>query len=574
MPIIFFPIVAAAVLIAAYLLYGRFLSRRFELSDKNRMPSETMTDGVDYVPTPFWVALGHHFSSIAGAGPIVGPVLATLWFGWGPAVLWILLGSVFIGGVQDFGSLMASIRHRAASIPDLAKRYLGKRAWILFLIIVWLALVYVIVVFLDLTATTFAANATVANASVIFIGLALVMGLLLRSGALKVGTATLIFVPLVFGALWLGSLDGLQFYQAGNEGVLNFWRGALLIYCLIASVAPVWILLQPRDYLSSFLLYAAVLGGGIGLIIAGAGGMKAEWPAFITPTMAEEMGQIWHGPLFPILFITIACGACSGFHSIVASGTTARQIKSETDARRVGYGAMLIEGFVAILSVCTVAFLAYTAANASTAGGNAVAAYANGMGAFLNSMGIPVAVGTTFAALAVSTFLLTTLDTCTRLVRYITQELSGLKNESVSGRTVATIIALTLPAIFVFIKYPDGDGNLIPAWKAIWPVFGATNQFLGAMALLGVTVWLRRTGRAYLFAGIPMIFMLAVTMSALAALVWKNGVAGPVGMISAVLFILGLGVVVEAVLSLKLGKMEKETDESALVMKESTNASA
>ncbi len=540
MELLLFPLLSVIFLVLAYRLYGGWLSRRFGLSDKNEVPSNYMKDGVDYVSSPTMVAMGHHFSSIAGAGPVVGPVLAALWFGWAPAVLWIVLGSIFIGGVHDFGSLVASIRHKAASIPDLAKTYIGKTGWILFLIIVWLALEYVIVVFLDLTAVTFTQDTGVANSSVLFIILAIALGVLLVKYNVKLLYATAPFVLLLIGAIWLG--DSLAANEAAPVGSKTFWNWALLAYCLVASITPVWLLLQPRDYLSSFLLYVAVVAGGIGLFLISFKGQAVEWPALVTPRMMEELGGAWMGPLFPILFITIACGACSGFHSIVASGTTARQVKCETDTRRVGYGAMLLEGFVAVLSLCTVLVLPFTAE--SLAGqGNPLQVYSQGIGLFLSQFGLSLELGAHFALLAVSTFLLTTLDTCTRLTRFITQEIVGMDNKKLLNRVISTVIVLVMPAWLVFMTLTGPDGAPIPVWKAIWPVFGATNQFLGAMALLAVTVWLKRSGRTWLFAAVPMIFMLSVTMTALGFLVAQHGLS-LVGVIAATLFILGIFVAV------------------------------
>jgi carbon starvation protein len=547
MLLILFPLVSVIVLVLAYRFYGRLLTRWFGLSDKNQVPSEYRKDGVDFVPSPTLLTMGHHFSSIAGAGPIVGPILAAIWFGWGPAVLWILLGSIFIGGVHDFGSLISSLRHKAASIPDLAKLYMGKFAWVLFLIVVWLGLEYVIVVFLDLTAVTFTSNGAVANSSVMFIGLALVLGFFLRGGKFNLLLVTIPFVILLFLTIWLGDfLAAKGFVPTDSKAT---WNWVLLIYCLIASVTPVWLLLQPRDYLSSFLLYVAVIAGAVGLLLMSVGGATVQWPMLVTPNMAAELDQPWMGPLFPILFITIACGACSGFHSIVASGTTARQVKCESDSRRVGYGAMLIEGFVAVLSLCTVLILPFSMESMGQSG-NPLQVYSNGVGTFLSQFGVSQELGATFALLAVSTFLLTTLDTCTRLTRFITQELFGLDNKKLLNRIISTVAVLVPPGILVFMKVTNAEGIEIPMWRAIWPVFGATNQFLGAMALLAVTVWMKRSGRKYLFAAIPMVFMLAVTMSALFVLFTDPEQSALVVWIAIVLFILGFFIIGMAALAL------------------------
>jgi carbon starvation protein len=289
-----------------------------------------------------------------------------------------------------------------------------------------------------------------------------------------------------------------------------------------------------------------VIAGAVGLLLMSFGGATVQWPMLVTPTMAEELGQAWMGPLFPILFITIACGACSGFHSIVASGTTARQVKCESDSRRVGYGAMLIEGFVAVLSLCTVLILPFSMESMGQSG-NPLQVYSNGVGTFLSQFGVSQDLGATFALLAVSTFLLTTLDTCTRLTRFITQELFGLDNKKLFNRIISTVVVLVPPGILVFMKVTNAEGIEIPMWRAIWPVFGATNQFLGAMALLAVTVWLKRSGRKYLFAAVPMIFMLAVTMSALFVLFTDPDKSLLVVCIAVVLFILGIFIIAVAI---------------------------
>ncbi len=534
----------------AYRVYGGWMSARLGLDDRRAVPSELQQDGVDYVPTKTPVLLGHHFSSIAGAGPIVGPILAGLFFGWVPAVLWIVFGSIFVGGVHDLASLVGSIRHKARSVAELAREYMSPLAFKLCLAFIWLALVYVIVVFVDLTAATFEDvefnGGGVALSAGLFIALALVFGLVDSRSRLPIMISTAVFLPLVFAAVWVGGEytipQGLVPGLLGSER--NTWNLVLLIYAMVASVTPVWILLQPRDYLSSYLLYFAVIGGAIGLLIGGfTGAFDAGWPAVVTPAMVRELDVVPLGPLFPILFITVACGACSGFHSIVASGTTSKQLRCETDARRVAYGAMLIEGVVAIMALGCVMVLPW--------GGDALRlqplqVYAAGMGAFLAPLGIPAELGAHFGLLALSTFLLTTLDTCTRLGRYVFQEFLDLDNRKASVRWLATLATLGLPAVLLSITLTDAAGNPIPAWRAIWPVFGATNQLLAGLALLVATVWLKRTGRAYLFAGVPMVFMVATTMTALWMLVRNSGFT-LVGIIAGFLFVLGVLLIVEAV---------------------------
>jgi len=523
-----------------------------------------MKDGVDFVPTNPFVVMGHHFSSIAGAGPIVGPVLAGLYFGWAPALAWILLGSIFIGGVHDFGSLLASVRHKAGSVADVAKTYMGSWAGRLFLLFIWLALVYVVIVFLDLTAGTFEKKGTVATASLLFIGLAIALGLVMRRAGLSMGKTLLIFLPLLFCAVWAGEVFPIKSSPTLFGSAKYFWTAVLLAYCFVASVIPVWILLQPRDFLSSFLLYGAIIGAVVGLVIGAlsSDSLSLSWKPFVSAEDVEGFGKAPLGLLFPFLFITIACGACSGFHSLVSSGTTARQVKTERHAFRVGYGAMLIEGFVAVIALMTVCVLAFEGASFQ----NPLAVFSMGVGKFLGALGIPESVGANFAALAVSTFLLTTLDTCTRLTRYIVQNVLGFDNEKASARYIATAIALAIPAGFAFMKFTDPAGNPIPLWKAIWPIFGASHQLLAGLALLTITVWMKRVGRSYLFVALPMVLMLSVTLVALfkmaVAQSWLTlDSAQPftmIGWISLALFVMGCVIGGLAVRALGLNPLNEE----------------
>lgn len=553
-------IASIAAFAVAYRFYGRWISRRLELDDRRVVPAEHMYDGVDYTPAKTPVLFGHHFSSIAGAGPIVGPILAGLFFGWLPAVLWIVLGSIFVGGVHDMTSLAGSIRHKARSVAELAREYMSPLAFKLCLLFIWLALVYVIVVFVDLTAATFVDTENngggVALSSLLFIMMALAFGVLARRGV-SVGKNTLVFVPLIVVAVLVGIVYAIPSTMIPDlfGAERNFWNVSLLAYAFIASITPVAVLLQPRDYLSSYLLYGAVGGAAVGLLIGGlSGAIDPSWPAVVTPEMVEAFDVTPLGALFPILFITVACGACSGFHSIVASGTTSKQLQRESDARPIAYGGMLVEGVVAVLALATVMVLPF---GGEALGMQPLQVYAAGMGTFLSSFGIPAQAGATFGLLALSAFLLTTLDTCTRLGRYIFQEIFGLDNTKTAVRQLSTLATLALPSVLLFITLTDAAGNPVPAWRAIWPVFGATNQLLGGIALLAVTVWLKRTGRSYLFAAIPMAFMVTVTMAALWMLVGDYGFT-LIGVISAALFVLGLLLAVEAIRAFGREQVEPE----------------
>jgi len=525
-------LLACILFIFAYLKYGRFLKKHFELNNKNHPPSHHMYDGVDYVPAPMPVLFGHHFSSIAGAGPVLGPVIAGIAFGWGPTWLWVVIGSIFIGGIHDFSSLIISIRNRGRSIAEIANTYMSRRAYKLMLAFIWLSLVYVLTVFTDLTANTFKMDGGVASASLFFIMLAIGFGVSLYRLKMPLKWATLFFVFLLFFFMWLGQKMPLNNIPAIMGDQAKTWSIVLISYCFIASITPVWILLQPRDYLSSFLLYASVIGGFFGILL---GGLPLNYPVFIS----WETKDI--GPIFPMLFITVACGAISGFHAIVASGTSSKQLKKETDALPIGYGTMLIEGLVAVIALCTVMIIGRNDSLASKA---PLAIYGAGMGKFLSVFGIPEKFGASFGLLALSTFILTTLDTATRLARYIFQEFFNIEGKKT--RYLATAVTLLLPAFFVLINIKDQSGNIIPAWKSIWPVFGATNQLLAGLVLMIIAVWLKKKNKHIWFVVIPMVFMLAMTLWALLLVIMQYKLS-LIGFIGAVLLFLALMLIFEAI---------------------------
>lgn len=521
----------------AYRKYGKFLSRLFDLNDKNHPPSHTMYDGVDYVPTPAPILFGHHFSSIAGAGPVLGPIIAGIAFGWLPVWLWVIFGSIFIGGVHDFASLVISMRNRARSIAEVVKAYMPSRAYRLMLAFIWLSLVYVLTVFTDLTAVTFKADGGVAASSVLFIFLAIGFGLALYRFKMPLSRATAIFVSLLFFSIWLGQQIPLNNIPALFGDIAKTWAVILIVYCFIASVAPVWILLQPRDYLSSFLLYGSILGGFLGILF---GGLPLKYPAF---TGWASPGV---GPIFPLLFVTVACGAISGFHSIVASGTSSKQIKKETNALPIGYGAMLVEGLIAVIALVTVMMID---TGDPLAGKEPLAIYGAGMARFFSVFGIPAKYGNSFGILALSTFILTTLDTATRLARYILQEFFNMENKNT--RYLATVITLCLPTIFVLINLKDSSGAIVPAWKLIWPVFGATNQLLAGLALMVVAVWLKKKGKPIWFVVLPMAFMLSMTLWALFIIIMQYKFS-LLGIIGGILLLLALFLIMEAIEALEV----------------------
>ncbi len=511
---------SCALCFLAYRFYGKFLTNRCRLDDTTATPAVEKEDGVDYSPTRASVLFGHHFSSIAGAGPIVGPILATMYFGWGPTWVWILVGAILVGGVHDFGSTLMSVRNGGRSIGDTMRGLVGEGAGKLFMIFVLLALVYVIIVFLDLTANTFAKQPAVATASGWFIGVAVTFGFLMRSGKFTLGQLALIFFPLTFAGLALGHFFPMV------ELDKSLWIWLTLGYCFVAAVLPVGLLLQPRDFLSAGFLYAILGVGLVGMLLSGE---TIQMPAF-SGWESDKLGM-----LMPFLFITVACGACSGFHSIVSSGTTSKQIKKESDVRRISYGGMLVEGILAVFAMGCVAVLTMSEREA---GGTPVGIFAAGAAKFFAAVGIPIELGAEFAMLAISTFLLTTLDTCTRLTRFLIEELFSWRNEA--SRFLGTAAALALPCLLVFQQFPGTDGTLQPAWKAIWPLFGATNQLLAALALLTFVVFLKASRVGYGFALLPAVVMIVMPMTALALMVQKFGISTLLGSTSAAMFLLGL----------------------------------
>ncbi len=531
------------IFLAAYVTYGKILAGRFGLSDKNTTPACTVNDGVDFVPTEKQFLLGQHFSAIAAAGPIVGPILAGVWFGWLPVLLWIVIGGIFFGAVHDFSSLIGSIRHRASSIVELVRDYFGARGYFLFLLFVWLSLIYVITAFTDLTSSSFVdpeLGGGVATSSVLYLVIGLAMGLCLKFFKMPLGLATLIFLPLVILSIWFGQMIPIRLSGFANFSAQQVWNVLLLIYCFVASIIPVWLLLQPRGYLGGFFLYGTLAAGIIGLFL---GGDKIQYPAFIGFTSEKGMA------LFPLLFVTVACGACSGFHGIVCSGTTSKQIKKETDCKLVGYGGMLLESLVAVIALSTVMILAKSDA---LAGASPDRIYAEGLSHFVQNLGIPREFARAFVLLAFTTFIYDTLDVATRLTRYLFQELTGWKNQA--GRMAATLISLLIPLFCVSMKVLDAQGNLVPAWKVFWTIFGTSNQLLAALTLMILSTWLAKTKRSSWISVGPMIFMLVMTVWSLGIMVqtaWHKffsptPVIDMVGVIA--VFLLGLAVllIVEA----------------------------
>lgn len=528
-------LVGIVLLLAAYIFYGGFLAKEWGIDPSKKTPAHTLKDDVDYCPANPNVLLGHHFSSIAGAGPIAGPIQAAI-FGWIPVYLWIVIGSIFFGGVHDWGSLFASIRHEGKSIGEIIRVNLGQKGKMLFNIFAWLTLVLVVAAFTDICASTFAFNpetgdltgARAGTASILFILLAMAFGYFVYRRGAKLGVSTVVGVALLFFCIFLGYT--FPVFKLSKLA----WDVILIIYIFGASTMPVWFLLQPRDYLCSYLLYAMLAGGIIGVFIVRPEITLAAYNGF---TIGEGAKAQY---LFPMLFVTVACGAISGFHSLVSSGTTSKQIGNEKDSKLIGYGGMLLEGLVAILALISVAAF-------KDAKGTPASIFASGIASFMNSFGLPIPIGKVFVILAFSAFALTSLDTATRIGRYVFQEFfdnaDGTASKSpVSNMYVATGITVGASALLLLYGYAK-----------IWPIFGASNQLLAGLSLLALTVWFAKTGRKYMMTMIPMIFMFVVTLSALLILVRNFFAAGNIllGVMDIILFILAIILIITAANSMK-----------------------
>ena len=559
MNVLFVVVGAGIALLAAYFTYGEFLSRTvFRLDDTRTTPAMEINDGLDYVPAKKGMLLGQHFSAVAGAGPINGPILASVMFGWAPALFWVLVGSVFIGGTHDMGTLVASVRHKARSITEVIKVNVSDRAWFLFMVFVWIALVYVIIAFTDITASSFVGMVTlesgeivggggIASSSIMYLVLPIIMGLLLRYTKLKEGAALLIFLPLVGVAIWAGQFMPVSLPIADPAAAQKAWGLIILLYCVVASVIPMWSLLQPRGALGGCFLYASLLVAAVGIVF---GGYPVQYPAFTKLGPAASGGSFLF-PMFPVLFITIACGACSGFHALVSSGTTSKQLRKETDAKPVGYGAMLLEGMIAVISIACVMILAKDSQMIAKAP-NFI--YASGIGKFMELLGVSATFGITFGLMAFTTFVYDTLDVCTRLGRYIVEELTGLKDWR--GKALGTLLTAGVPALFIFQTMTNAQGNTVPAWKIYWGTFGASNQLLAGLALIGITIWLvnsRKGSRVWLAAFLPALVMFIMANWALVLDVYNGWVLGKghpsIPLISMLLIVLSVLVAVETAYS-------------------------
>ena len=526
MSLLLLALITIAVLTVGYFAYGTYIARQYNLDDRSATPAVTKADGIDFVPTRPFYLLGQHFSAIAAAGPIVGPILACQNFGWLPCVLWILLGVVFIGAVHDFSALIASIRHGAHSIAEIARRNLGPKAFVSLTLFIWLALLYVIVAFTDATVATFIGTdpdlasvagaefnkgGAVAAASVLYILLALVMGVVERTLKPPMWISTLIFVPATLGVVWLGTRISTVLVLPPTT-----WYWIILGYCLVASMLPVWLLQQSRGYLGGFVLYLAIAIGVIGLLFGnytikqpminpGAGGFSSLGSLLAGSPDAPPLTTV----VFPFLFVTIACGACSGFHGLVCGGTTSKQIAKESHCKPVAFGAMLLEGFVAIIALSTIMMV--EPADLRGPDGKPLppgAIYGEGIARFMTVILGPEALvfAKTFGTMAVATFVFDTLDVATRLGRYLLQELFQLRSR-IAG-LVMSLLTVGAPLGILLTAEPK-------SYLLFWTLFGTSNQLLASLTLLGVTVWLHNQGRRYWYTFLPMLFVMSITLTAL-----------------------------------------------------------
>ena len=509
-------LIGIAVLLCGYIFYGRWLCKQWGVGESTEpTPAHTLRDDIDYVPAPAPVLMGHHFSSIAGAGPITGPITAAATgFGWLACVLWILIGGIFFGGPHDFGALFASVRHKGKSIGEIISANMSLRAKRLFVVFAYLTLVLVVAAFSAIVAGTFGvtrdetgaltaagvANAQVAMVSLLFILMAIVFGFAVYRKGVKMSIASVVGVIGIIACLFIG----LKFYPIQLS--TNTWMWLVGLYIMIASVAPVWILLQPRDYLSSFLLYAMLALAAIAVFMGN--------PSMDTLPLLEKAGNTT--PVFPVLFTTIACGAISGFHSLVGSGTTSKQLDKETHAKPIAYGGMLIECALAIMTLIAVAH-AYSFNGTEQAFAGATQIFGGGIASMIDpSRGTVYSVLYTLLVLTYSTFCLTSLDTATRMGRFMFQELwlDGTKGETPENVTGYKKV-LANPYVATLITVILGIGLGMNGYAKIWALFGSANQLLAALALLAIAAWLANIGKKSFMCWVPMFFMLAVTIFSL-----------------------------------------------------------
>lgn len=565
-------LVGLAAFTTGYLVYSRYVARWvYRLDPEYVTPAHRFEDGIDYVPTNRHVLFGHHFTSVAGAAPIVGPAIAVIW-GWLPAFLWVVLGTIFAGAVHDFGALWISVRHRGHSVGTLTQGIIGGRARTLFLLIIFFLLLMVNAVFAVVIANLFIANPGAVVPVWVSLPIAIAVGLLVYRTRVGILLPSLVALVLLYVFIWFGQSMPLSLPDffgfsptaaqvaaangdmaaaaaaARTDGMRAGWVIIMLLYGFVASTLPVWLMLQPRDYINSHQLFVA-----LGLIFVG---VLVTNPPVLAPAISTHLpadAPAW----FPLLFITIACGAISGFHGLVASGTTSKQLDREPDARYVGYGGAIGEGTLALTSILatTAGFALYAGADGwrahyssfaqASAGGTM--AFVNGVGVFAEGIGIPHAVAVIFAAVVVISFAATTMDTGMRLQRYIIEELGSQYDlKPLKNGTIATLLAaVTIAALALGVD--RGAGGM-----RIWPLFGTTNQLTGALTLLTITIYLLSLGRNAWVTAVPMLFLFVMTTWAMVGQLGRYfGSQWLLFGVGAAIFVLELWLIMEAALALR-----------------------
>jgi carbon starvation protein len=494
-------IIGLILFAAGYYFYASFIEKKvWQVDFKKKTPAVLKDDGLDYIPAKHWTVLfGHHFASIAGAGPIIGPVIACALFGWGPALLWIVIGSIFIGGVHDFSSLMLSLRHHGQTVGRVTEDVLGRRSRIVFSLFLWLALILVVAVFAAVTAKTMVAEPRIVIPTLGVILTAILLGLMLYKWRINQVTATVIALALMVFFIYLGLNNPISL---NHPQALTIWMVILLAYAFVASIIPVNILLQPRDYLSAFILFFSLVLGYIGVFVSLP---KMNAPMFVSTQSAQ-------GPLWPMMFVIIACGAISGFHSLVASGTTSKQLPHKPAAKRVTFGGMILEGVLSLLAIIAVC------AGLSWFGGPAglvypelmkesgwIVTFGKGFGQLVAPI-VGSTVGALIAMFTLNAFVLTTLDSATRITRYITEETFGeaLKIKFLKNKYLSTLLIVIL-ALWLALG----------SWTALWPVFGASNQLIAALVLILASVYLFQKNQPSIYTFVPAIFMIVTSIGAL-----------------------------------------------------------
>jgi len=518
------------ILFIGYRFYSKFLGRRiFDINEKNHlMPSKEFEDGIDFVPTKKHILFGHHFTSVAGAAPIIGPCVAAYW-GWLPALVWILFGTILMGAVHDFGALVMSVKEKGKSIADIASTTISKRARLMFLIFIILLVWLVLAVFAMAVADLFVGIPSSVIPINIEIIIAIIMGYLIYKKKMDILIPSLIALALLYFFVWVGTKAPVDFTEVmPAQDAKNIWIILLFIYSAIASLLPVWTLLQPRDYINSHQLIV-----GLGLLFLG---IFVAQPIVDAPAL-RSFSEPGVPSLFPLLFVTVACGAISGFHGLVASGTSSKQLEHLSDARMVGYGGMIGEGTLALATtVAAVAGISLvTQCNLPSVGqvsdlnwavyydswahasGNKAAAFVLGGGALIQSLGIPESMANTLMAVLVISFAATTLDTATRIQRFILKEFGlAMKIKPLTNRYVATVIAIVPAILLAFWNVSDpGSGATRQAGWVLWPIFGASNQMLAALTLMVLSLYYWQKKKPILPLLIPMVFIMVVTFTVL-----------------------------------------------------------